>query len=100
MQKRTDILSLLFLIPNAQSGGVVSAGAPLAGGMYHPLTEPVEAWHFNMRCPPEESGRKSLDLSFTADGIFNAVLFWYTLQLTPDITISSAPMLRNSSTGV
>ena len=68
--------------------------------MYRPLTEPIEAWHFNMRCPPEESGRKSLDLSFTADGIFNAVLFWYTLQLTPDIAISSAPMLSNGSSGV
>ena len=26
------------------------AGAPLAEGLYRPLTEPVEGWHFNMRC--------------------------------------------------
>ena len=67
--------------------------------MYRPLTEPMEAWHFNMRSPPEESGRSSLDLSFTADGIFNAVLFWFTLQLTPDITISSAPIVSDGSSG-
>ncbi len=76
-----------------------AAGAPLAEGMYRPLTEPVEAWHFNLRCPPEESGRKSLDLAFTADGIFNAVLFWYRLQLTPDISISSAPIFSRGSPG-
>ena len=69
------------------------AGAPLAEGMYRPLMEPVEAWHFSMRCPPEESGRKHLDMHFTADGIFNAVLFWHTLELAPGVTISSAPAL-------
>ena len=77
-----------------------AAGVPLADGMYRPLTEPVEAWHFNMRCPPEESGHNTLDLAFTSDGIFNAVLFWYTLQLTPDITISSAPVISNGCSGV
>ena len=61
--------------------------------MYRPLTEPVEAWHFSMRCPPEESGRKSLDMHFIEDGIFNAVLFWHTLELAPGVTISSAPAL-------
>lgn len=45
-----------------------------------------------MRCPPEESGRKTVDIHFTADGIFNAVLFWYTLELAPGITLSSAPI--------
>ncbi len=88
-----------FLILGTMTWGGVTAGAPLAGGMCRPLTEPIEAWHFNMRCPLEESGRKSLDLSFTADGIFNAVLFCYTLQLTPDIAISSAPMLSTGSSG-
>ena len=68
--------------------------------MYRPLTEPVEAWHLSMRCPPEESGRRSLDLAFTADGVFNAVLFWFTLQLTPDITISSAPAVSSAASGV
>lgn len=92
--------SLQSLILGIMSWGGVNAGAPLAGGMYRSLTDPIEAWHFNMRCPPEESGRKSLDLSFTADGIFNAVLFWYTLELTPNITISSAPALSTGSSGV
>lgn len=69
------------------------AGAPLAEGMYRPLTEPVEAWHFAMRWLPEESGRRHLDLKFTVDGIFNAVLFWHTLELAPGVTVSSAPRL-------
>ena len=60
--------------------------------MWRPLSEPVEAWHFAMRCPPEESGHKTVDIHFTADGIFNAVLFWYMLELAPGITLSSAPV--------
>ena len=34
------------------------AGAPLADGMYTPLTAPVEAWHFDLAAPPEDSDRK------------------------------------------
>jgi len=34
------------------------AGAPLAAGMYTPLSEAVEAWHFDLAAPPEDSDRK------------------------------------------
>ena len=70
---------------------VLAAGVPLAGGMYRALSAPIEAWHFDMRCPPEDSGRKTLDFEFTADGVCNAVVFWYTLQLSEGISLSSAP---------
>lgn len=59
--------------------------------MYRPLSHPAEAWHFDMRCPPEESGRKTIDVEFTSDGMCNAVVFWFTLELIDGITISSAP---------
>ena len=64
---------------------------PLAEGMYRPLSEPVEAWHFDMACPPQDSGRRTLDVTFTADGICNAVVFWYELRLCEGVTLSSAP---------
>lgn len=69
----------------------LGAGVPLGEGLYRPLSEPIEAWHFDMRCPPEESGRNTIDVEFTSDGICNAVVFWYTLELIDGITISSAP---------
>jgi hypothetical protein len=67
------------------------AGVPLAEGMYRPLSAAVEAWHFDFACPPDESGRKTLDLEFAADGRFNAVIFWYTLHLGDGITLTTAP---------
>jgi len=36
----------------------VCAGAPLAAGMYTPLSEAVEAWHFDLAAPREDSDRK------------------------------------------
>ncbi|BDA48465.1 Protein arginine N-methyltransferase 7 [Coccomyxa sp. Obi] len=68
-----------------------TTGVPLGEGLYRPLSEPVEAWHFDVRCPPDESGRKTIDVEFTSDGICNAVVFWFTLELIDGITISSAP---------
>ena len=52
------------------------AGTPLKEGMYTSLSGPVEAWHFDLRTPPEDSERKSLDLHFHTDGRMNAVVFW------------------------
>ena len=51
----------------------------------------MEVWHFDMLAPPEESARVAVDLAFTRRGMFNAVLFWYELQLSPTITISTGP---------
>ena len=64
----------------------LQAGVRLAEGMYQPLSEPVEAWYFDMACPPQDSGRRTLDIAFTADGICNAVVFWYELHLAEGIT--------------
>jgi hypothetical protein len=68
-----------------------AAGVPLAESMYVPLSEPVEAWHFSMLNPPLESESKTLDLAFTRDGRFNAVVFWYELRLIDDIVINTGP---------
>lgn len=59
--------------------------------MYAPLTEPVEVWHFDLRTPPEESDRKSIDLHFDSDGRMNGVAFWFKLQLTDGIEFSTGP---------
>ena len=67
------------------------AGAPLAEGMYTSLSEPVEAWHFDMLAPPEDSARKTIDLTFTGGGNFNALVFWFELQLVDGITLSTSP---------
>ena len=78
---------------------LVCAGVPLGDGLHRPLSEPIEAWHFDLRCPPEESGRQTLDVEFTTDGIFNAVVFWFTLHLINGITISSPPGAATSAPG-
>ena len=67
------------------------AGCPLGEGMYEALSEPVEAWHFDFMDPPTSSEKKHLDLTFTAEGRFNAVLFWYTLHLGGGIELSTGP---------
>lgn len=68
-----------------------SVGAPLADGMYTPLTEPIEVWHFDMLSPPESSAQKTIDLTFTAGGHFNSLVFWFELQLIDGITLSTSP---------
>ena len=72
------------------------AGCPLGKGMYEALSEPVEAWHFDFMDPPTSSEKKHLDLTFTAEGRFNAVLFWYTLHLGGGIELSTGPAAVNS----
>ena len=59
--------------------------------MYKPLSEPQEAWHFDFRDSPASSERKQLDVTFTAEGRFSAVLFWFTLDLGSGVQLSSAP---------
>ncbi|KAK9815442.1 hypothetical protein WJX72_003717 [[Myrmecia] bisecta] len=68
-----------------------TSGTPLAPGMYSPLSEPVEAWHFDMLSPPEESERKTLDLTFVRGGVFGGVVFWYKLRLFDGIELSTGP---------
>ncbi len=46
-----------------------------------------EAWHLDLTNPPSEAQARTLDLSMTATGRFNAVLFWYELQLYGDIRL-------------
>ena len=41
-----------------------AAGTPLADNMFIPLSEPMEVWHFDMLSPPEESNRRTLDVTF------------------------------------
>ena len=41
------------------------AGIPLTENMFTPLSEAMEVWHFDMLSPPEESDRKTLDVTFT-----------------------------------
>ena len=76
------------------------AGVPLGEGMYRALSAPVEAWHFDMRCPPEDSGARTLDFEFTADGVCNAVVFWHTLQLAEGVSLSSAPGEGHPASGM
>ena len=67
------------------------AGTWLKDGMYTPLSGPVEAWHFDLRTPPEDSERNSLDLHFHTDGRMNAVVFWFRLQLVDGLQFSTGP---------
>ncbi len=41
-----------------------AAGVPVADSMFIPLSEPMEVWHFDMLSPPEESDRRTLDVTF------------------------------------
>ncbi len=64
--------------------------------MYTALSEPMEAWHFDMRSPPDASASKTLDITFTRDGILNAVVFWYKLRLAEGIEISTGPQAHTT----
>ena len=67
------------------------SGLPLIPGQYKALSHPVEAWHFYLRTPVNESERKTIDLSFHQGGRMNAVVFWYTLELIEGVTFSTSP---------
>lgn len=63
--------------------------------MWRPLSEPQEGWHFSLLAPPADCETKSADVTLTADGRFNAVVFWYCLQLTDGITTSTGPQVSS-----
>jgi len=67
------------------------AGTPLHPGMYTPLSEPAEVWHFDLRSPPEDSADRTLDLAISRPGVLNAVVFWFKLHLIDGIELSSGP---------
>ncbi len=67
------------------------AGTPLHPGMYTPLSEPAEVWHFDLRSPPEDSAERTLDLAISRPGVLNAVVFWFKLHLIDGIELSSGP---------
>ena len=69
-----------------------TSAVELATDAFVPLAPPVEAWHFDFQNPPEESQTKTVDLAFERDGKFNAVVFWFTLNLIDDIKITTAPL--------
>lgn len=77
-----------------------TCGLPLSPEHYKDLSDVFEVWHFDFYNPPEETARKVVDLTFTSQGIFNAMLFWYELDLGNGITFSTAPKIvqnRSSS---
>ncbi len=76
-----------------------TAGAPLAPGMYRPLSAPAEAWHFVMAAPPDAAASKTLDVTFTADGRCNAVVFWYALDLGGGRHLSSGRHVSGAGGG-
>jgi type III protein arginine methyltransferase len=59
--------------------------------MYVPLSEPMEVWYFDLRAPPQDSARKTLDVEFTRDGTWNAVMFWFKLELAEGIELCTGP---------
>ncbi|GHP04547.1 hypothetical protein PPROV_000330100 [Pycnococcus provasolii] len=61
-----------------------ACGVPLNTDYIVPLSEPIEAWNFDLLTPPRESERKTVDIPFTRPGVWNAVLFWYDLNLFQD----------------
>lgn len=75
--------------------GRVHVGTPISSSMYVPLSEEMEGWHFNLRAPPDCSARKTLDVTFKRDGVWNAVVFWFKLTLLEGIDIwTGGPHLR------
>jgi hypothetical protein len=69
----------------------LAAGVPLADGLFRPLSQPQEAWHFVMASPPQDAETKTLDVTFTADGRLNAIVFWFELDLGSGIRLSTGP---------
>ena len=81
-------------LPGHESKHVLGhvAGTPLAPGMYVPLSEPAEVWHFDLRSPPEDSAERTLDLTLARAGVLNAVAFWFKLHLIDGIELSTGPV--------
>ena len=69
----------------------LAAGVPLADGLFRPLSQPQEAWHFVMASPPQDAETKTLDVTFSADGRLNAIVFWFELDLGGGVRLSTGP---------
>eukprot|EP00884_Botryococcus_braunii_P006992 jgi/Botrbrau1/16294/Bobra.0066s0063.1 len=52
---------------------------------------PINLHRWHPAYTAESSARKTLDVTFTCDGIWNAVVFWFKLKLAEGIEISTAP---------
>ena len=76
-----------------------STGAPWDKEAVRPLSAPIPVWYFNFSAPPESSDVKNVDVEFTAEGRFNAVMFWYDLHLWGDVHLSSGPDADEAASG-
>ena len=72
-----------------------TSGVPVNPDSYRALSKPKEIWHFDLGNPPEASDQKFVDFEFTKDGTFNAVLFWFELNLIEDVKISTRGSFSN-----
>jgi type III protein arginine methyltransferase len=68
-----------------------ATGPPLDQNKVKVLSEPVPVWYFDFKSPPESSDVKNIDVEFTTEGRFNAVMYWYDLHLWGDVHLSSGP---------
>lgn len=67
------------------------AGIDLFENAYITLSDPVQVFQFDFLMPPDCSEKKTIDLTFTKRGKFNAVVFWYEMTLIDDVKISTKP---------
>lgn len=79
--------------PSHTSGAALGGGGGAGGGggsvAAVALSDPVVAFHFDLKDPPETSDTKVVEVPFTADGTWNAVAFWFELQLADGVVLSS-----------
>lgn len=75
-----------------------ATGPPLDQSKIKTLSEPVPIWYFDFKSPPESSDVKNVDVEFTKEGRFNAVMYWYDLHLWGDVHINSGPEVAKSTT--
>lgn len=62
-----------------------------------PLSDPVVAFHFDLRDPPGSSDSRVVELPFIRDGQWNAVAFWFELTLADGVVLSSRGRLAPRS---
>ena len=66
-------------------------GIRLKNNAHLPLTRSFEALNFNFYDKEFKPGLKHFQIPAIADGICNAIVFWYHLHLDDEIMISTAP---------
>ena len=76
-----------------------ATGPPWEKDAVRALSEPVAVWYFDFGSPPESSDVKNVDVEFTSDGKFNAVMFWYDLHLWGDVHLSTGPEAATAAPG-